>query len=493
MRRRGFSLVELILAIFVLGIGMISIAALFPAGIVQQQFAEDDVYGPIVAKHAISVLRTRLSQDDFGTFEEFTPVGSNTIVRDPVPLNRNTARNGPATVSGDWTWKRPGFCVDDNAATTGVDEAGMYDVFSLIHTAKEGGRKLATSLAPGGFGRQLSDMPRGVSYAGSSAKDRLYGIPYNRAKYDQLRDTQQTNHVWTFGTRPAAASSSGAAFGGSPPKVGDAGNPNNAPQEPGVFFTQRERYWPQPADGVGRVDAPRYLWDCMFRRLNGRIQVAIFVYRLGKLNSSPNAAGTPYVSAPVDTRADPEFGAQLADRPPIPQWVSNRAASPNNLRRALGDGAGNVWGAGGLDAKPNSSLNSSRYGPGLDDSGVPGTGPVSATDSSDLLGLPYADQWQSGGQWLVDMYGNTHHVVSGRSTIADGPVFLARPVPLQPFSEALFDADNSSIGSGVAGGILALPRSGGDAPQGIQDLWFVPRWDANDNELVPVYATVEEL
>ena len=493
MRRRGFSLVELILAIFVLGIGMISIAALFPAGIVQQQFAEDDVYGPIVAKHAMSVLRTRLSQDDFGTFEEFTPVGSNTIVRDPVPLNRNTARSGPATVSGDWTWKRPGFCVDDNAATTGVDEAGMYDVFSLIHTAKEGGRKLATSIAPGGFGRQLSDMPRGVSYAGSSAKDRLYGIPYNRAKYDQLRDTQQTNHVWTFGTRPAAASSSGAAFGGSPPKVGDAGNPNNAPQEPGVFFTQRERYWPQPADGVGRVDAPRYLWDCMFRRLNGRIQVAIFVYRLGKLNSSPNAAGTPYVSAPVDTRADPEFGAQLADRPPIPQWVSNRAASPNNLRRALGDGAGNVWGAGGLDAKPNSSLNSSRYGPGLDDSGVPGTGPVSATDSSDLLGLPYADQWQSGGQWLVDMYGNTHQVVSGRSTIADGPVFLARPVPLQPFSEALFDADNSNIGSTVAGGILALPRSGGDAPQGIQDLWFVPRWDANDNELVPVYATVEEL
>ena len=33
MRRRGFSLVELILAIFVLGIGMISVAALFPAGI----------------------------------------------------------------------------------------------------------------------------------------------------------------------------------------------------------------------------------------------------------------------------------------------------------------------------------------------------------------------------------------------------------------------------------------------------------------------------
>jgi len=490
MRRRGFSLVELILAIFVLGIGMISIAALFPAGIVQQQFAEDDVYGPIVAKHALSVLRTRLSQDDFGTFEEFTPTGATQIVRDPVPLNRTTPRTGPATVSGDWTWKRPGLCVDDNAATTGVDEAGMYDIFSLIHTAREGGRKLATSLPPGGFGRQLSDLPQGIVYSSGSATDRLFGIPYNRAKYDQRRDTRETNHVWTFGSRPAQVSS---GFTGSPPKVGDAANPNNAPQEPGIFFTQRERYWPQPADGVGRVDPPRYVWDCMFRRLDGRIQVALFVYRIGKLNASPNVAGTPYVSAPVDVRADSEFGAQIADRPPIPQWVSSRTSSLNNLRRALGEGQGNVWGAGGLDAKTNSTINASRYGPGLDDSGVPGTGPVSATDSSDLLGLPYADQWQSGGQWLVDMYGNVHHVVSGRGTIADGPVFLARPVPLQPFSEALFDADNSSIGSNVAGGILALPRSGGDAPQGIQDLWFVPRWDANDNELVPVYATVEEL
>ena len=55
MMRRAFSLVELILAIFILGIGMISVAALFPAGIIQQQFAEDDVYGPIVANHALSV------------------------------------------------------------------------------------------------------------------------------------------------------------------------------------------------------------------------------------------------------------------------------------------------------------------------------------------------------------------------------------------------------------------------------------------------------
>jgi hypothetical protein len=241
------------------------------------------------------------------------------------------------------------------------------------------------------------------------------------------------------------------------------------------------------------VDAPRYVWDCMFRRLNGKVQVALFVYRVAKLNSAPNAAGTPYVNAPLDSRTDAEFGAQLATRPPIPQWVSSRATSLSNLRRSAGLGVGNPWGAGGLNGTSGSTIDPSKFGPGLDDSGVPGTGPVSTTDDSALLGLGYADQWQAGGQWLVDFYGNVHHVVAGRSTQADGPVFLARPVPLQPFSEALFDVDNSDIGSNVPGGILAVPRSGGDARNGIQDIWFVPRWDANDNDLVPVYATVEEL
>lgn len=490
MRRRGFSLVELILAIFILGIGMISVAALFPAGIVQQQYAEDEVYGPIVAKHAMSLLRSRLAQDDFGSFEEFSPVGNAVIARDPVPLDRTTARTGPATISGDWTWKRPGLCVADNAVTSGIDEAGMYDIFSLILTAQRVGphptygSKLRTPASPPTYGRQLSDLPNGLAYA-STASDALYGIPYNRAKYDLLRDVRAPNFTWTFGARPAS---------GMPPRVGDPSNAGNALNEAGVFVTQRERYWPQPMDGVGQVPPPRYLWDCMFRRLNGRVQVAVFVYRLGKLNASPNAAGTPYVAVPVDATADPAFGGAMAGRPPIPVWASSRAGSLANLSRAAGIGSGNAWGAGGLDAKPaagGTTIDASRFGPGLDDTGVPGTGPLASIDDSSKLGLGYSDQWQTTGQWLVDFYGNVHRVASGRATTADGPVLLAKPVPLQPFSEALFDADNADTSMG--GGVLAIPGSGGDAPKGIQDLWFVPRWDAADNEFIPVYATVEEL
>ena len=57
MKRRAFTLVELVLAIFILGIGMISVAALFPAGMAQQQASDDEVYGPMVAKQAFELLR----------------------------------------------------------------------------------------------------------------------------------------------------------------------------------------------------------------------------------------------------------------------------------------------------------------------------------------------------------------------------------------------------------------------------------------------------
>ncbi|MFM7261049.1 MAG: prepilin-type N-terminal cleavage/methylation domain-containing protein, partial [bacterium] len=69
-RVRGFSLVEMLLAVFILGIGVISIAALFPAGIVLQRQAADDIVGPIVVKNAFATIRSKLDQSDFGRIEE---------------------------------------------------------------------------------------------------------------------------------------------------------------------------------------------------------------------------------------------------------------------------------------------------------------------------------------------------------------------------------------------------------------------------------------
>ena len=109
--RRGFSLVELLLAVFILAIGIISVAAIFPAGIAQQVQTKDAIYGPIVAEQAVGVLRSKLDQEDFGTFEQFGlvagdryQVSANSGARDPEILS-----DAQGTIPGDWGWMRPSF------------------------------------------------------------------------------------------------------------------------------------------------------------------------------------------------------------------------------------------------------------------------------------------------------------------------------------------------------------------------------------------------
>ena len=82
-RRRGFSLIELLMAIFILSLGIISIAALFPAGMVQQQQSVDDIMGPIVANSALSIVRSKVRPEYFGRFEDFTPGSSAVPLRPP--------------------------------------------------------------------------------------------------------------------------------------------------------------------------------------------------------------------------------------------------------------------------------------------------------------------------------------------------------------------------------------------------------------------------
>ncbi|MEC7384729.1 MAG: prepilin-type N-terminal cleavage/methylation domain-containing protein, partial [Planctomycetota bacterium] len=65
-QNRAFSLIEVLMSIFILGIGVIAIASLLPAGIKQQQNAKNDAYGPVVADSALATLRSRLSPSDFG-------------------------------------------------------------------------------------------------------------------------------------------------------------------------------------------------------------------------------------------------------------------------------------------------------------------------------------------------------------------------------------------------------------------------------------------
>ncbi len=59
LNRRGISLVEILIGIMVLGIGVISLATLFPIGLVKMKRAVTEVRGTVVARSALSETRVR--------------------------------------------------------------------------------------------------------------------------------------------------------------------------------------------------------------------------------------------------------------------------------------------------------------------------------------------------------------------------------------------------------------------------------------------------
>lgn len=366
----GFSLIEVLLAIFILGVGVISIAALFPAGIAQQRASVDDVFGPTIANNAISLLRTKLRPDDFGTFEQFGVFGSN---------------QPRYTVNGDFAWMRPAFIFADDPSTPTIDERGAINIFS-------GGTYDATEYP--------SAYP--------SSSPRLYGIPYNRAKYDN-----------TF----------------------------TAPGAPRILISQTERYYPSAIQrGTDDIQRPQYVWDCMFRRFQGRILVAIFVYRV----TQPGGATAAYVVAP--NPSNPNL-------PPVP--IALDLTLPATINGSCANGP---WHPGGLDRVINTpSDNAFVFGMA---NGVP----YNPDDQS--------HSWQEPRQWILDQNNNIHRVLG---VIRDGldpqEVELVRAVPAMP----PIGVNYTNPGTGDM----------------VSDIWYMPvaLRDADGSLLnvTPVYVTVKEL
>ena len=58
--------------------------------------------------------------------------------------------------------------------------------------------------------------------------------------------------------------------------------PSSFPDGPPIIVTQTERYYPMVSSASASAASlrPQYVWDCMFRRFQGRVLVAIFVYRV---------------------------------------------------------------------------------------------------------------------------------------------------------------------------------------------------------------------
>lgn len=59
LNRRGITLIEILISIMILGIGMISLATLFPIGLLKMRRAVNDVRGTVIARSALSEVRVR--------------------------------------------------------------------------------------------------------------------------------------------------------------------------------------------------------------------------------------------------------------------------------------------------------------------------------------------------------------------------------------------------------------------------------------------------
>ncbi|MCZ6837502.1 MAG: prepilin-type N-terminal cleavage/methylation domain-containing protein [Planctomycetota bacterium] len=347
-RRRGITLIEVLMAMFILGIGVISISALFPAGIIQHQRSTDDVIGPIVAENAMAVLRSKLKPEYFGapdTANQNSPLFESSFLNGIYASSSTVRRIARPTLKGDWEWRRPVLITADRDITdpnTGVEMFVTGGSISIFHSQAD------------------STLPDTSNY------DHLR-IPWNSVLFpDGFEvDDDDFDHV------------------------------------PLTIITQQERYYPQ---AIGNENArPQYVWDCMFRRYQGQVLVAIFVYRV---TSQGGPSGVPYrvVLRPESKNLNDN---SITNRPAIPIRL---AIHQDSIQHSLPYGA---WDAtmGGFNTTP-------LLGADAGDDYTP----------FDNDGVDDFEVWQLPGQILLDQNNTIHRVLSGREDLADGPLELRRPV-----------------------------------------------------------------
>lgn len=245
-QHRAFSLIEVLMSIFILGIGVIAIASLLPAGIKQQQNAKNDAYGPVVADSALATLRSRLSPSDFGGDDQLRDITA------PDDLRASVLNFFQYLPTGDFEWTRPSWWYGEASGNASplippslrrgavhpfIGPIGLpsFDTFWI-----EG--------ATDGFGRDFTRVTAGV--VGS------VNLLANPAVFPRFIES--------------------SPFEGVPPGVFDYQFNNQDPAsniDLHYFLSREDRSWPQDSD------TPEYYWDCAFQRSNGTVQVAIFVYR----------------------------------------------------------------------------------------------------------------------------------------------------------------------------------------------------------------------
>jgi len=359
----------------------------------------------------MTILRSRLKQEYFGTCEEFD--------EDPLPrkwspeicgyLSSESDYNYWPTICGDWMWRRPAIFQSDYSDPL---LAGTIDIFGQLDPAD------------GLIAEDWYSVP-------------MPGIPYNLSRFPN-----KLNQLGDFDSR-------------RPPVVRISAGERQYPMwngDPRSSFADLEI----PFDLNDRQTAS-YYWDCMFRRYQGRILVAIFVYRIRMTDE-----GKAYV---VDTHDSYD----TSGKPP-------HLINPDFPRHINLDRTDSIASTGSWDADDNGDLNRPES--------------LELTFEDNPL-LPQ-HQWQAPGQWIVDQNANIHRVQRGRHRPNDPPVLLASP----PY-EIQVSNDQININDPAPSNVNwwnGRVNSSGFVYEGVvTDIWFIPTRDTMGRSIVPVFATVQEL
>jgi prepilin-type N-terminal cleavage/methylation domain-containing protein len=97
----GFSLVELMIALGILGIGFAMAAALFPAALKQTELSYNDTIGTIIAQNGLAVARAILTGSAVGVDPNVHVIAQDGAIGPPIDPNLRAYHDDPNAVTPD--------------------------------------------------------------------------------------------------------------------------------------------------------------------------------------------------------------------------------------------------------------------------------------------------------------------------------------------------------------------------------------------------------